>query len=531
MYLRYFGLTEKPFNITPDPRFLYMSEQHREALAHLLFSTDESSSFIVLTGEVGAGKTTLCRSMLEEGVEGSRFALILNPMQSPLELLASACDEFGIDYPADPGIKDLVDALNRWLLARNTDNEQAILVIDEAQNLGFDTLEQIRLLTNLETGTKKLLKIILIGQPELREMLARPELRQLSQRVTARYHLQPMNAAETAAYVRHRLRVAGVSRALFTPAALKRIHRHAGGIPRKINLIADRALTGAYARQRDSVDAGMVRRAAAEVAHGAAVPPRKRWNRLAVAAVLILSLLLPLLAWRYADHPAPLQGAGEIAATPVTTPPQPHDDYTAALQQALAEGADEPETTPPPPSATTTAPIAELMRLWGVTIDAADPTPACDQASAQGWQCLYLGGTIDDFVALDRPALIEAAGSPPRQWLIRSFDGDSFLLANGDEVESLDHATLQRRWPGRFLLLWQAPPSGTLLVHAGSAPRDIDWLTQRLARAGFPSRGGVEAAIRAFQRSQGLTVDGKAGIRTLLKLERLLATQAVPTLQ
>ena len=528
MYLRYFGLTEKPFNITPDPRFLYMSEQHREALAHLLFSTDESSSFIVLTGEVGAGKTTLCRSMLEEGVAGSRFALILNPMQSPLELLASACDEFGIGYPDDPGIKDLVDALNHWLLARNADNEQAILVIDEAQNLGFDTLEQIRLLTNLETGTKKLLKIILIGQPELRQMLARPELRQLAQRVTARYHLQPMSAAETAAYVRHRLEVAGVTRALFTPAALKRLHRFSGGIPRKINLIADRALTGAYARQRDLVDGALLRHAAAEVAHGASTTPRRRWYWPAAAT---LALLLPLLAWRYAGHATPpADGGATVSPSVATTAAPAADDYARALEKASSEESDKPEITPRIETPVA-SPIASLLRRWGLTLDPADPAPACDQASTQGWQCLYLGGDIDDLIAIDRPAVIEQAGPPPRQWLIASLAGGRFRLTDGDDDETVDRNELERRWPDRFLILWRPPPSGGILIHAGSPRDDIDWLRRRLASAGYPTDRGVETAIRAFQHDAGLTVDGKAGIRTLLRLERRLATPAVPTLQ
>ena len=529
MYLSYFGLTEKPFNITPDPRFLYLSEQHREALAHLLFSTDESSSFIVLTGEVGAGKTTLCRSMLEDGVEGNRFALILNPMQSPLELLASACDEFGIAYPADPGIKDLVDALNRWLLALNADNEQAILIIDEAQNLGFETLEQIRLLTNLETGSKKLLKIILIGQPELRQMLDRPELRQLSQRVTARYHLAPMTAPETAAYVRHRLEVAGARRPLFTAAALKRVHRLSGGIPRRINLIADRALTGAYARQRDIVDPRLVATAAREVSRGANAGATARplpW----FAIIAVVALALPLLAWlRHAPPSTP-----EPQADPAAAPLAAIDDreYVAALEAAIEAEDEDAATAPREPTPST--PIGKLLALWGATLDPGDPTPACDQAARQGLACLYVEGGIDDLVALDRPALIEVRDDADKmeQWLIRSLLEADFLVDRGGNDATLSRDRLAAVWPGRFLLLWQAPPSGGTMVHGNSPAADRRWLRARLARAGVTvENNDLEAAIRRFQRRNGLAVDGKAGIRTLLALERQSSETAIPTLR
>ena len=533
MYLSYFGLTEKPFNITPDPRFLYLSEQHREALAHLLFSTDESSSFIVLTGEVGTGKTTLCRSMLEEGVEGNRFALILNPMQSPLELLASACDEFGIAYPAKPGIKNLVDALNRWLLARNADNEQAILIIDEAQNLSFETLEQIRLLTNLETGSKKLLKIILIGQPELREMLDRPELRQLSQRVTARYHLAPMTAPETTAYVLHRLKVAGARRALFTTTALKRIHRLSGGIPRRINLIADRALTGAYARQRHIVDSRIVTIAARELSRGAntGTPTRRRLPWFAII-VVITALALPLLAWLRQEPPPAMP-------KPQASQAEALDDreYIAALEAAIEAEQEEAATTQREKKQKKTAPqtpIGRLLALWGATLDPGDATPACDQAARQGLACLLIKGDFDDLLSLDRPALIEVHNDAGEieHWLIRAMRKGDVLIDKGGDEATLTRDRLASVWPGRFLLLWHAPPSGGTMVHGNSPATDKRWLRARLERAGVAVEGNdLEAAIRRFQRRNGLVADGKAGIRTLLALETQSSETTVPTLR
>ncbi len=543
MYLSYFGLTEKPFNITPDPRFLYMSEQHRDALAHLLFSTDESSSFIVLTGEVGTGKTTLCRSMLEEGVSGNHFALILNPMQSPLELLASACDEFGIAYPDNPGIKDLVDALNRWLLALNAANEQAILIIDEAQNLSFETLEQIRLLTNLETGTKKLLKIILIGQPELRDMLDRPELRQLAQRVTARFHLGPMSADDTAAYLQHRLKVAGARRPLFTPAAVKKIQRLSQGIPRRINLIADRALTGAYALQRDRIDARLIKRAAAELAHGTS---RKSWPHYAKSIAMTAALLLPLLIWlsseRSATQPSTGQGAQDSSTPLPTAVAGDTGNYLAALESALDDepgtgAVDDDPVIPSFPS-----PIARLFERWGISYDANIDVAACEQALAQGLECLYIAADVEDYLQYNRPALIETATGDQAavQHLIRSMDDEGLILSGPEKSERVPVDQLAAIWPGKFLLLWQAPPSGNHLIHAGSPATDIRWLRQRLRHAGFDTGNTLDAdefepalaaAVRNFQRYHGLSVDGIAGIRTLLMLEQVMADPAVPTLR
>jgi len=230
MYLKHFNLTERPFSITPDPRFLYMSARHREALAHLLYGLGEGGGFVQLTGEVGTGKTTICRCLLEQVPDNVDLALVLNPKVTGAELIATVCDELGIEYPAGTtSIKTLTDLLNRYLLDAHARGQRTVLIIDEAQNLSTEVLEQVRLLTNLETATQKLLQIVLIGQPELRDLLARNELRQLAQRVTARYHLEPISRGETAAYIRHRLQICGTSRSLFNKRAMDRIHELSGG--------------------------------------------------------------------------------------------------------------------------------------------------------------------------------------------------------------------------------------------------------------------------------------------------------------
>ncbi|VAW35238.1 General secretion pathway protein A, partial [hydrothermal vent metagenome] len=266
MYRNYFGLRQKPFSIAPDPAFLYMSERHREALAHLLYGIRSDAGFVLLTGEVGTGKTTICRCLLEQMPESARVAYIINPRLSTLELLASICDEFGIAYPpGEASGKLLVDLINEYLLEAHAEGCKPVLIIDEAQNLSHDLLEQIRLLTNLETNEQKLLLIIMLGQPELRDKLLRPELRQMQQRITARYHLGPLSKSDTCAYVNHRLAVAGSRQRLFTPAALSRVFAFSGGVPRLINLLCDRSLLGAYSRGHAKANRAIVVRAAGEL--------------------------------------------------------------------------------------------------------------------------------------------------------------------------------------------------------------------------------------------------------------------------
>ena len=258
MYTSFFGLSEKPFAITPDPRYLYLSERHAEALAHLLYGINEAGGFIQLTGEVGTGKTTIVRTLLSRVPHHADVAVILNPRITPVEFLLTICEELGLGLnEADrDSVKQMVDALNRRLLSAHADGRRVIVIVDEAQNLSAEVLEQVRLLTNLETATQKLLQIILIGQPELRELLDRNELRQLAQRITGRYHLKPLSREETQRYVRHRLRVAGASGEIFTPAALREVHRVSSGIPRVINVCCDRALLGAYTQEMQKGDAG-----------------------------------------------------------------------------------------------------------------------------------------------------------------------------------------------------------------------------------------------------------------------------------
>jgi general secretion pathway protein A len=292
LYPKYFGLKEASFSITPDPQYLFLSEQHREALAHLLYGAGEGGGFVLLTGEVGTGKTTVCRAFLEQLPPEVDVALILNPAVSAIELLRTICDEFRIHLEeGEHSSKQLLDRINAFLLRAHANGRRPVLMIDEAQNLRPKVLEQIRLLTNLETPKQKLLQIFLVGQPELRVLLGRQGLRQLDQRITARFHLKPLDARETGDYIRHRLAVGGVQRPLFTAAAIRRIHALSGGVPRLVNILCDRALLGAYVSHNAQVTPSIVDKSAREVQGEATlVTPAPRSRRVLIAAALTVAL-------------------------------------------------------------------------------------------------------------------------------------------------------------------------------------------------------------------------------------------------
>jgi general secretion pathway protein A len=298
MYLQHFGLAEPPFAITPDPRFVYLSERHRDALAHLMYGigVGGSGGFVQLTGEVGTGKTTLCRLALEQLPENVRVALVLNPKQTPLELLETICEELHIEGASKRrSQKHQVEALNNYLLDAYAKGLRVVLIIDEAQELSRELLEQVRLLTNLETNTQKLLQIVLLGQPELRQMLAKPTLRQLAQRITARFHLAPLKADDTAEYLRHRVGVAGGSAFPFEDGAVRRLHALSGGVPRLLNVLGERALLAGYVHGKTRINAALVDLAAAEV-----LPPseaRARGWRILGWCLLLAGVGVLWLAW------------------------------------------------------------------------------------------------------------------------------------------------------------------------------------------------------------------------------------------
>lgn len=264
MYESFFGLKEAPFNVTPDPRFVYLSRHHLEALSALLYGIESRRGFIEVTGEIGAGKTTICRTLLKEIQDRVHTAFIFNPKLSEFELLQTIVEDLGV-VPKGKRRKNYFDALNRFLLEELEKGVNTVIIIDEAQNLSPRALEGIRLLSNLETAREKLLQIILVGQPQLRTLLARPDLAQLHQRITVRYHLPALNREEIEKYLAHRLRVAGSEELFFTPEAMDRIYERSEGIPRIINVLADRALLGAFVKGTRMVEAAVVDEAHADL--------------------------------------------------------------------------------------------------------------------------------------------------------------------------------------------------------------------------------------------------------------------------
>lgn len=520
MYLEHYGLNEPPFSITPDPRFVYLSERHRDALAHLLFGIGQGGGggFVQLTGEVGTGKTTLCRLLLEQLPENVRVALVLNPRVSPVELLETICEELRIDVAGRQGsLKALVDALNHYLLDAYAQGLRVVLIIDEAQNLGADALEQVRLLTNLETPTQKLLQILLLGQPELRDLLAREDLRQLAQRVTARFHLTPLDAAETEAYLRHRYAVAGGTRFPFTKLAIKRIQHHSGGVPRLVNIIAERALLAGYAHDEVQIGERWVDQAARE-----ALAPR------------LARLPKPNLAWGVAGMLAVLALA---LALRERAPPPPAPD-TASARTVKAEAA---PAVPYLPGEELPARIAlagpsphpawgQLLGLWTVRAQETtlDRAQACAPTLAPGLYCLRGRAGLDKLAALGRPALLRLRGDGGEAWaVLLGADALRVRLWLGGGRFDTDRLAFERSWNGEYAALWRGP---TFLLPA-PAPGDsgpaVDWIHDRLRdRAGLasPEEGpavldaDTVEAVRRLQAANGLAADGVVGPETLLAL-------------
>jgi general secretion pathway protein A len=531
MYLSHFGLTHAPFAITPDPRFLYLSERYREALAHLLYGVGAGGGFVLLTGEVGTGKTTLCRGLLEQLPADVDAALVINPSLGADELIDAIGDELGVARPAAGSGKARVDQLNRHLLAVHASGRRSVLIIDEAQLLGPEALEQVRLLTNLETHTAKLLQVILIGQPELRRLLARPGLRQLAQRITARYHLEPLTRAEVDAYIDHRLRLAGADGSLFEPRAKGCIQRASRGIPRLINSICDRALLGAYAQGSDRVGVRTARRAAAEVLGQV---PRGRGRHVWLA--------LPLLAaaglggWLYATQLRDLEPAIDLADAPSASRAAPA--ATPAPLETVSVPVPPPAAPPPatPPAAALApalhadrgAALASLAQLWDPT--AAGIVGACDTLPAAGLACFSGQGSWAALRALDRPAVLTltapGVSTRPAYAVAVAVAGDRVeLLAADGSRRSVDRDTLLAAWFGRFDLVWQPP--GVPLLRRGDRGPAVAWLRARLddrasARAD-PLRfdADLEARVLAFQQAHDLTADGLVGQQTMLQLDLL----------
>jgi general secretion pathway protein A len=545
MYAAYFGLTERPFSLAPDPRYLYLSDAHREALAHLLYGLGEGGSFVQLTGEVGTGKTTVCRALLEQLPPEVDVAMIFNPRLTSVELLAAVCDELRVSYPAGTtSTKVLVDALSQALLDAHARGRRTVLIIDEAQNLSARVLEEIRLLTNLETTKEKLLQVILIGQPELAEHLSRRNLRQLAQRVTARYHLRSFTEEESQKYVMHRMEIAGQRQPIFTKQAVRAAHRLSRGTPRLLNTICDRALLGAYATGQTKVKEAVVRRAAKEVL---GTRRSRRWLTAAATAVLLViagttigliatGSLRSLGAW-------PLSRAEKAAPLEAPAPAAPGPERRA-VEPTLAAILDDPAITADRASA-----FVNLYALWGMDargakLDAGKDASAergCEIGRAAGLRCLARTGTWTVLRRLNLPAILDLTTPDGRKHhvVLASLDGERATLEIGSRHVTLPSAEVERFWDGPFVMIWRSPVTGPLPLQPGMGGRDVAWLRQRLgALDGQPPTAKTNQVydeelrrkVAVFQQVEALLPDGIAGEETLVRLVATAPGANGPTL-
>ncbi len=531
MYQKYFGLHEPPFSIAVNPRYLFMSPRHRDALAHLIYGVGVGGGFILLSGEVGTGKTTITRCLLEQLPEQTDIALILNPALNAVELLAAVCDELHIGYHSgDQSLKGLSDKLHRYLLANHQRGRNTVLLIDEAQHLQFEVLEQIRLLTNLETNTQKLLQIILVGQPELVVMLARPELRQLSQRITARYQLKPFTLEETDGYIRHRLHVAGLhaNQELFPPRVVKHIYQVSKGIPRLINVLCDRILLGTYGQNKAKVDMAMARQAVAEVKgedDELARPGRKLGWPVAVACLVLAAVAALLwLQWSAKDNPP--QSESETLASPEVDQIPPGD-----VPVAVSAAEIEPEQPLQLFFDTQKAALNRLLLATGV-VDAPLTNP-CEQLAGKGWRCETLVlQSWSELQGFNTPVVLElrTRGRVKAWAALVAIAGNEATVVTANGEHRLSLSELGEWWTGVFILPWYAPSGYTGPLRWDDRGDAVAWLSQQFARldgqpeglAGKHFTRLLQQRVMLFQREQSLVVDGVAGLKTMLQLNRQL---------
>lgn len=563
MYYDFFGFREPPFSIAPDPRYLYLSERHKEALAHLMYGVQGQGGFIVITGEVGTGKTTVSRCFIENVPDHVDIALILNPRLSARELLSSVCDELEISHPLGASIKQLVDLINADLLKAHAAGRHKVLVIDEAQNLSADVLEQLRLLTNLETAEKKLLQIVLLGQPELQALLARPELRQLNQRVTARYHLDALAADELPGYLRYRLGVAGLRADIFSAGAIKTLFRVSDGIPRLVNLISDRALLGAYAEGEHVITRRHIRTAAHEVNGGlsARVTSRSGGNKrhwLMISASVLLALFATVLLldrWnsdavspspQASETIQPLAGAIERLEDAIESETQTQKQNQNQNQNQKEDPAQADLPTFPAldfarQTSSRTGAYRLLFSIWDLEYSPSENPAECLFAVTNNLRCLERQGTWRSLSFLDRPAILElrnteeVTGEDSQAGLrgstgyavLRSINGEEGVLITADGSQTVSVGSLERLWTGKFTVLWQLPSymlgerDETPAARAGMAARMMELAELHSTdptENDRINRMDLTEQIRWFQSKKGLTVDGIAGPMTLIQI-------------
>jgi len=548
MYNAHFGFNAAPFAITPDPHYLYLSERHQEALAHLLYGVKEGSGFVLLTGEVGTGKTTLCRCLIDQAPENVDVALLLNPRLSSLELLATLFDELRLHYDSSFSLKNFVDTLNTYLLTSYGIGRRTVLILDEAQNLSTEVLEQVRLLTNLETNRQKLLQIILVGQPELKTLLNRTNLRQLAQRITARYHLLPLSKKDTQGYIEHRLEVSGVRHKVFENRCMGRIYRETGGIPRLINIICDRALLGGYVKNVQLITKAMVGKAITEVRGERSFYFPLHWLAAALAIIFIFGTSFIFLSSLESPQRLALE-EDDRRVFALSLPPkgglQTVNDYVPEVRALTEEEANDiPEVHAHLRTILSTNNLATditsafefLFQEWGVNYQKLMGESACQRAINIELACLHKIGTWDDIRRYNRPVIIELVNEAGKQHhaVVTHLDSEKAWLNFGEQTFLVPLARINEYWLGQFLLLWRPPEIPVRVLNRGDEGEAVIWLRKHLDQATQrslePSPSprfdkALRERIKEFQASQQLTVDGLAGEQTLLLLQAVATDQ------
>lgn len=548
MYIKFFRLNQAPFSIAPDPRYLYMSDSHREALAHLLYGVNIGGGFVLLTGEIGTGKTTVCRCFLEQIPDNCNVAYIFNPKLTVHELLQTICEEFRIELTDDGRApltaKNYVDALNSFLLATHAEGKNNVLVIDEAQNLSEEVLEQLRLLTNLETNERKLLQIILIGQPELRDILSDPKLEQLAQRVIAHFHLGPLSEKETANYIIHRLAIAGLSESPpFSRRSVQQIYERTNGVPRRINLLCDRALLGAYTENKMKVNSDIVDKASGEM-FAKPVQSKTAKFHLQKHALLALGLLVGITCVVSVTLAISKGGlfkeshSVSIPPTPMATT-KPPAAQTTTMPAAAVERTTLSSSAPSMPALALTelngdananlrderAAFKNLAKYWKVTLPDGAP---CQVAQEHNLHCYQSDGGLDEIRQMDRPAILTLHDSVNNKYfvLLTALSTANATLQIGSAARSISLVELSRHFRGHLATFWQAPKKFRDKVRTGFQGDDVNWLATQMAKlSGQPEPDGHHAynkalsgQVHAFQLAHGLPADGVVGPKTYMHI-------------
>ena len=535
MYHAFFGLTESAFSIAVNPRYLYMSQQHREALAHLLYGI-QNGGFVMLTGEVGTGKTTLVRCLLEQLPENTDLAMILNPMASAPELVASICDELRIPHPFSANTKQLTDALNQFLLDNHARGRKTVLLIDEAQLLQVPVLEQIRLLTNLETTEEKLLQIMLVGQPELKELLSKPELRQLSQRITARFHLQSLTLQDTQAYLQHRLKVAGMPESQENPFPkdiVKLIHQQSQGIPRLINVLSERLLLGAYAQQKRQVDKSIFDQAVQEITGESPRKPMNKPQKALLQGVLVTAVVL-LFAWLNKSEVL-FDSSHSLSSIAVVSSSSSSESSSALSSSSSSLGVLESYT-----GLLMKKNSAEqlLMNFSGeTTFDLAKP---CAVRLGQNRRCQTDNLTSwDQLRELNRPGLLTLIDDNKESFylLVVGINDRQVLVRNHQQERLIDTKALAPYWQGEYTFTWAAPVGFEQDLLENSQSPVVTWVAEQFARMDQQSEPltqlvfteNLKKRLMIFQSAEGLAVTGAIDKSSLQRMNLLLGIDSVLT--